>query len=217
MLAMLATFVPDLPVLAAFVAASVVLGITPGPDMTFYLSKTVCQSRPAGFAALAGAAAGLLVHSLLAAAGLSVLLAASVTAFTLLKIAGAVFLAWLAVDAIRNGSSLALTPGGRRQRLPAIFVKGVLINLLNPKIIIFFVTFLPQFVSAGDPHVARKLLFLGVTFIVANLPVCSGLILAAGSIAHVLKRSPRLMRIVDWLFAGVLGAFAARLILTQAK
>jgi threonine/homoserine/homoserine lactone efflux protein len=217
MLATLATFVPSPPVLAAFVAASVVLGITPGPDMTFYLSKTVAQSRPAGFAALAGAAAGLLVHSLLAAAGLSVLLAASVTAFTLLKIAGAVFLAWLAVDAIRHGSSLALTPGGRRQRLPAIFVKGVLINLLNPKIIIFFVTFLPQFVSAGDPHVARKLLFLGVTFIVANLPVCSGLILAAGSIAHVLKRSPRLMRLVDWLFAGVLGAFAARLILTQAK
>ena len=96
------------------------------------------------------------------------LLAASATAFTVLKIAGAAFLAWLAIDAIRNGSSLSLAPGGRRESLGAIFVKGLLINLLNPKIIIFFVTFLPQFVSAGDPHVSRKLFFLGITFIVVN-------------------------------------------------
>ncbi len=214
---MLNMFVPDLPVLAAFMAASIVLGITPGPDMTFFLSKTVAQSRPAGFAALAGAATGLMVHSLLVAAGLSVLLAASLTAFTILKVAGAVFLAWLAVDALRHGSSLSLAPGGRRDRLGAIFLKGLLINLLNPKIIIFFVTFLPQFVSAGDPHVARKLLFLGVTFILVNLPVCGSLVLAADRIALVLRRSPRATRIVDWLFAGVLGAFAARLIFTQAK
>ncbi len=214
---MLATFVPDLPVLAAFVLAAIVLGITPGPDMTFFLSKTIAQSRPAGFAAFGGAAIGLLVHSVLVAAGLSVLLAASATAFTVLKVAGAAYLAWLAVDAIRHGSSLSLAPGGRRETLRAIFLKGLLINLLNPKIIVFFVTFLPQFVSAGDPHVARKLLFLGLTFIVVNAPVCSALVLAADRIAVFLKRSPRATRIVDWLFAGVLGAFAARLILTPAK
>ncbi len=217
MLATLATFVPDPPVLAAFVAAAIVLGITPGPDMTFFLSRTVAQSRPAGFVALAGVATGLLVHSLLVAAGLSVLLAASVTAFTILKVAGAVFLAWLAVDAIRHGSSLSLVPGGRAEAMRAIYLKGLLINLLNPKIIIFFVTFLPQFVSAGDAHVAQKLLFLGVTFILVNLPVCASLILAAGGIARLIKRSRRATRIIDWLFAGVLGAFAVRLILTQAK
>ena len=214
---MLSSFIPDLPVLAAFVGASVVLGLTPGPDMTFFLSKTIAQTRPAGFAAFGGAATGLLVHSLLVAAGLSVLLAASATAFTILKIAGAAFLAWLAIDAIRHGSSLSLAPGGQREALSAIFVKGLLINLLNPKIIIFFVTFLPQFVSAGDPHVSRKLFFLGLTFIVVNAPVCSALVLGADRIASALKRSPRLMRVVDWLFAGVLGAFAARLIFTQAK
>jgi len=217
MLAALATFLPDLPVLAAFILASVVLGITPGPDMTFFLSKTVAQSRLAGFAALGGTGAGLAVHSLLVAAGLSVLLAASATAFTVLKLVGALFLAWLAIDAIRHGSSLSLTPGGRRERLGAIFLKGLLINLLNPKIVIFFLTFLPQFVSAGDPYVSRKLLFLGLTFIVVNAPVCAGLVLAADRIAFVLKRSPRATRVVDWLFAGVLGAFAARLVFTEAK
>ncbi len=214
---MLATFVPDLPVMAAFVAASIVLGITPGPDMTFFLSKTIAQSRLAGFAALGGVSVGVTVHSILVAAGLSVLLAASATAFTILKIAGALYLAWLAIDAIRHGSSLSLMPGGQQERLRSVFLKGLLINLLNPKIIIFFVTFLPQFVSAGDPHVPRKLLFLGLTFMAVNLPVCSGFILAADRIALLLKRSRRVTRIVDWLFASVLGAFAARLILTQAK
>lgn len=217
MLAMFVTFVPDLPVLAAFIAASIVLGITPGPDMTFFLSKTVAQSRLAGFAALGGVSVGVAIHSVLVAAGLSVLLAASATAFTILKVAGAAFLAWLAVDAVRHGSSLSLVPGGRREKLRTIFLKGLLTNLLNPKVIIFFVTFLPQFVTAGDPYIPRKLLFLGLTFMAVNLPVCAGFILAADRIARVLKRSPRVTRIVDWLLAGVLGAFAARLILTQAK
>ena len=90
------TFVPDLPILAAYAAASVVLNLTPGPDMTFCLSKTIGQSRPAGFAALAGVSLGLVVHSVLVAAGLSVVLAASATAFTVLKIVGAAYLAWLA-------------------------------------------------------------------------------------------------------------------------
>jgi threonine/homoserine/homoserine lactone efflux protein len=214
---MLATFLPDLPVLAAFALASIVLAVTPGPDMTFFLSKTVAQSRIAGFAALAGVSVGVTVHALLVAAGLSALLAASATAFTVLKIVGAAYLAWLAVDAIRHGSSLSLVPGGKAERLSAIFLKGMLINLLNPKIIIFFVTFLPQFVTAGDPYVARKLLFLGLTFMLANMPVCAGLILAADRIALFLKRSPRATRVVDWLFAGVLGAFAARLLFTEAK
>ncbi len=214
---MLSAFTPDLPVLAAFIAASIVLGITPGPDMTFFLSKTVAQSRAAGFAALGGVSVGVTIHSVLIAAGLSVLLAASATAFTILKVAGAAYLAWLAVDAIRNGSSLSLLPGGRPERLRAVFTKGLLINLLNPKIIIFFVTFLPQFVSASDPHVPGKLLFLGLTFMVVNIPICAAFILAADRIALMLKRSSRASRIVDWLFATVLGAFAVKLILTQTK
>ena len=110
-----------------------------------------------------------------------------------------------------------MSRAARREPLRTVFLKGLLVNLLNPKVIIFFVTFLPQFVSPGDPHVAQKLLFLGLTFMVVNMPVCAGFILAADRIARLLKRSPRATRVVDWLFAGVLGAFAAKLILTQAK
>ena len=214
---MLTDFVPDLPVLAAFAAASVVLGLTPGPDMTLFLSKTVAQSRAAGLAAFAGATTGVVVHSILVAAGLSVLLAASVVAFTALKVVGALYLVYLAVDALRHGSSLNLDRKAAPESIRSVYVKGLLIDLLNPKVIIFFVTFLPQFVSPSDPHAAKKMLFLGLIFVMVNIPVCVLLILSAERIATVLKRSPRATRIVDWLFASVLGGFALKLALWQAR
>lgn len=210
-------FVPDLPVLAAYLTAAVILGLTPGPDMTLFLSKTVAHSRTAGLAAFAGASTGLVVHSVLVAGGLSVVIAASATAFTVLKISGAIYLAYLAYDAIANGSALSFERGGPRERLGAVYFKGLMVNLLNPKIIAFFVTFLPQFVSPTDPDAAGKLLFLGLAFVVVNIPVCVGLILSADRLARWLKRSPWATRIVDWLFAGVLGAFAVKLALTQNR
>lgn len=213
----MSAFVPELPVLAAYLVAAVILGLTPGPDMTLFLSKTVAQSRAAGLAAFGGASTGLVIHSLLVAAGLSVVLAASATAFTVLKVAGAIYLAYLAYDAIANGSALSLERGGPGEHVGSVFLKGLFVNLLNPKIIVFFITFLPQFVSPADPDAAKKLLFLGLAFAVVNVPVCVGLILSADRIAGYLKRSPQATRVVDWLFAGVLGAFAVRLILTQTR
>ena len=210
-------FIPDLPVLAAYLVAAAVLGLTPGPDMTLFLSKTVSQSRAAGLAAFAGATTGLIVHSILVAAGLSVVLAASATAFTILKVAGAIYLAYLAYDAIRNGSSLSLDRKRSGEGLRSAYLKGLLVNLLNPKVIVFFVTFLPQFVSAADPDAAGKLLFLGFVFVLVNVPVCVGLILFADRIAMLLKRSPKATRLVDWLFAGVLGAFAVKLVFTSNR
>ncbi len=214
---MFSDFVPALPVLAAYTVASIVLGLTPGPDMTLFLSKTVAQSRAAGLAAFGGATTGLVIHSVLIAAGLSVLLAASATAFTILKIVGAAYLAYLAWDAIRHGSALSLKKNGRLEPLRAVYLKGLMVNLLNPKIIVFFVTFLPQFVSPTDPEAAKKLLFLGLFFAVVNTPICVGLIFFADRIAAFLKRSPKATRLVDWVFATVLGAFAVRLVLAQSR
>ena len=214
---MLSDFIPDLPTLATYTVAAVILGLTPGPDMTLFLSKTVAQSRAAGLAALGGASTGLVIHSILVAAGLSVLLAASAVAFTILKVAGALYLVYLAVDAIRHGSSLSLDKRPSHEPIGSVFLKGMLVDLLNPKVIIFFVTFLPQFVSAGDPNAAKKMLFLGLFFVVVNIPVCVPLILSAEQVAKLLKRSPRATRFVDWLFAGVLSAFAVKLVLTQTR
>lgn len=210
------SFLPTSPVLAAYLVAVVVITLTPGPDMTLFLGKTVSQSRMAGLAAFFGASTGLVVHTCLVALGLSALIAASVTAFLLLKIAGALYLAYLAYEAIRHGSSLRLKGTGT-EPIGRVYAKGVAVNLLNPKIIMFFVTFLPQFVGPHDPHAAAKLFFLGFAFVVLAAPICIALILSAERLAAWLKRSPRATRIVDYVFAGVMGAFAIKLILAEGR
>jgi threonine/homoserine/homoserine lactone efflux protein len=211
-------FLPSLPVLAAYLAAVLVITFTPGPDMTLFLSKAVRQGRRAGMAAMLGASAGALVHTTLVALGLSALLAASATAFFVLKVVGALYLLWLAVDAIRNGSALNLQtnqPERHDEPFMKSWMTGLGVNLANPKVIMFFVTFLPQFVAAGDPHAAGKLVFFGVVFVAVSLPICLLMIVFAARLAHLLHRSPMVMRGVDYLFAGIFGAFALRLLMTQ--
>ena len=211
------TFVPDLQVLLAYTAAAVILVITPGPDMTLFLGQTLTGGRARGIAAYLGASAGLVAHTMLAAFGLSALLAHSATAFGVLKIAGVAYLLWLAFDTLRRGSALTLTPGAAGpQPLGQVFLMGVGINLLNPKIIMFFLTFLPQFVSASDPHAGAKLMFLGLYFIVLAIPICIVLIVLADRFTTAIRRSPKVMRAIDYLFAGLMGAFAVRLLFARA-
>lgn len=209
-------FLPSLNVLLAYTAAAVILVITPGPDMTLFLGQTLTGGRARGIAAYLGASAGLIVHTMLAAFGLSALLAHSATAFAVLKIAGVAYLIFLAVQALRHGSALMLKPNGTApQSLTQVFLMGVGINLLNPKIVMFFLTFLPQFVSSGDPHAGEKLMFLGLYFIVLAIPICFALIFAADHFTAAIRRSPRVMRAIDYLFAGLMGAFAVRLLLAR--
>lgn len=208
-------FIPELPVLLAYSAGVVVLTFTPGPDMTFFLGRTLSQGISGGFAAMAGASTGLLVHSLAVAFGLSALIIASPTLFFALQICGAGYLAFLAFDAIRNGSALSLKGKPAKKPLARVFLQGLGINLLNPKIIIFFMTFLPQFVDARDPNATGKLLFLGVMFVVIALPFTMPMVLAADQLTAWLKLNPRVTRIIDWVFAGVFGAFALKILLTE--
>ena len=207
------TILPDPATLAAFMAASLILIVTPGPDMTLFLGQTINGGRARGFASMLGATAGLMVHSMLAAFGLSALLVASATAFTAIKFVGAGYLLWLAVQAIRHGSSLSLGLGKPVRGGPSsAFAMGLGVNLLNPKIVMFFLTFLPQFVSASDPEAPAKLLMLGLLYTLLTPPVCAPMIFGAERFAATMRNSPRLMRAFDWSFAGLMGAFAARLL-----
>lgn len=211
-------FVPDASVLIAYSLAGFVLFITPGPDMSLFLAKTIAGGRRAGLAAMTGSSLGCIVHSLLAAFGLSALITASPSMFLALKIIGALYLLWLAIDAVRNGSSLNVKPGAAGgARLWSDLALGFTVNLSNPKVVLFFVTFLPQFVDAQDPHAAGKLLFLGIYFVVLSYPLAVLLILAAERLIGSLKRRPRLLRAIDWLFAGVFSAFAVRILATQGR
>src|SRR4051794_26140443 len=191
------TFVPDASVLFAFTLAGFVLFVTPGPDMSLFLAKTIAGGRRAGIAAMTGTSLGCIVHSLLAAFGLSGLIAASPAMFLALKIVGALYLLWLAVDAVRNGSSLNVKPGaGSGGRLWSNLALGLTVNLTNPKVVLFFITFLPQFVDAHDPHAAAKLLFLGIYFVVLSYPLAVLLILGAERLVGGLKRRLRVLRAI---------------------
>jgi threonine/homoserine/homoserine lactone efflux protein len=212
------TFLPGFDIMLAFTAASFVLIFTPGPDMTLFLGQTLTGGRARGFAAMVGAFTGVMIHTLLAAFGLSALLAASATAFTVVKFIGVGYLLWLAFDAIRHGSALTLRSDASPPRsLAQVYLMGVGVNLLNPKVVMFFVTFLPQFVSVTDPDAGAKMFFLGVYFNLLGLPACAALILTAERFTAAIRRSPRLMRVIDYSFAGLMGAFAARLFFTRAN
>ena len=209
-------FLPSLPVFLAFTAAGFVLTITPGPDMTLFLGRALAQGRMAGMAALLGASTGLVIHTLLAAFGISALLAASPTGFFILKVCGAIYLLWLAVDALRNGSAFTLENGKpRKTGFMNNWLTGIWINLLNPKIILFFITFLPQFVSPSDPNAAGKIIFFGMYFVVFAAVSCSFMIYAVDQVADTLKKNPKITRLIDYLFAGIFSAFAIRILLTD--
>jgi len=212
------SYIPDLATLLQFAVATFVIAITPGPDMTLFVGRALSEGRASGFACMLGAFTGCLVHTSLVALGLSALIVASPTAFLALKIFGAGYLIWLAYQALRHGSAFSpdATP-----RLPRSFAQnwatGLGINLMNPKIILFFMTFLPQFVSAHDAHAPGKLLFLGIFFIILSIPITAPMVIAADRFAGLLRKSPRVTRIVDYVFAGVFSAFALKIVTAQVR
>ncbi|MDS1136919.1 LysE family translocator [Nitratireductor indicus] len=211
-------FIPDTAIILQFAIATFVLAITPGPDMTLFVGRALSEGRAAGFACMFGAMTGILIHTALVALGLSALIVASPEAFLVLKVFGAGYLIWLAVQAIRKGS--AFSPEKRAVRSRSLFrnwATGLGINLLNPKIILFFMTFLPQFVSASDPHAPGKLFFLGLMFIPLSFPVTAPMVIAADGFSKLLNKSPRVTRMIDYLFAGVFSAFALKIITAQAR
>ncbi|MBX3569091.1 MAG: LysE family translocator [Rhizobiaceae bacterium] len=212
------SFVPDLSTIVQFAIATFIIAITPGPDMTLFVGRALSEGRRSGFACMAGALTGCLIHTTLVVVGLSALIVASPEAFLALKIGGAGYLVWLAWQAITKGSAFSpdMTPRKPRSLLQN-WATGIGINLLNPKIILFFMTFLPQFVSVRDPHAPGKLFFLGLLFIAISIPVTAPMVWAADRFAGLLRKSPRVTRIVDYLFAGVFSAFALKILTAQAK
>jgi threonine/homoserine/homoserine lactone efflux protein len=211
--AMTFAFLPPPSTLGLYALACVALAATPGPDMAVFIGKTLAGGRRLGFAALAGAMAGLLVHTVAAALGLSALLAASASAFHFVKIAGAVYLLWLAFNALRHGAALPLdAKAGGDTRWGQGFRTGFLINLTNPKIILFFVTFLPQFIDARDADAKAQLFFLGLAFIVIGALVNAVIIALASKLAATVKARPKALRGFDYGFAALMGAVAARLL-----
>ena len=213
-------FVPSLPTLIAFTIAILLLAVTPGPDMTLWISRSLREGRAAGFMTLVGTNIGITVHTLLVAFGVAALIVASPTALMILKTGGAAYLVWLAIQAIRKGSDFVMvkSTGEKAQAsLKSALLNGIWVNLLNPKVIIFFMTFLPQFVSATDPHVTGKLIFLGIWSIIVALPIGIGIVVAADVLSAWLQRNRKVLRGLDYTIAGVFSLFAVKIFFTQTR
>lgn len=211
-------YLPDTAIFVQFAIATFVIAITPGPDMTLFVGRAMSNGRGAGLACMFGAVTGIMIHTGMVALGLSALIVASPEAFLVLKIFGAGYLLWLAWQAVRHGSAFAPEKAGGKQRsLLQHWATGLGINLLNPKIILFFMTFLPQFVAADDPQAPGKLFVLGMLFIPLSLPVTIPMVLAADGFSQLLRKTPTVTRMLDYLFAGVFSAFAIKILTAQAR
>jgi threonine/homoserine/homoserine lactone efflux protein len=202
--------------IAWFALTALVLVLTPGPNMIYCVSRTLAQGRRAGFVSLAGVLLGFLAHLLAATLGLTAVLLAVPLAFDALRLGGAAYLLWLAWDALRPGGSTPFQPRALPADKPSrLFRMGLLTNLLNPKVAIFYLSFFPQFLHPERGNVALQALQLGAVQIVTSGAVNALLVLGAGRISTFLASSRRWLLAQRYLMGTVLGALAARIVLVE--
>lgn len=206
---------PPIDTLIAFFGISLLLGLTPGPDNVFVLLQSAMRGPRAGMVVVLGLCTGLLVHTAAVALGLATLFAASATAFVVLKICGALYLAWLAWQAFRAPAGTAASSGTEPAGGWRMYARGVVMNLTNPKVVIFFLAFLPQFVAPQRGQIALQIGVLGLLFIVATLLVFGAIALGSGLFGTLLLRSPRAQRALNWFAGAVFLGLAVRLATSQ--
>lgn len=200
----------DSRALGLYVAASLALIVTPGQDMLYVISRSVAQGRLAGACSALGVSLGILVHTALAALGVGALLHAMPSVFFVLRIGGAIYLVWLGVRMLLAAPRRAMR-AATRVPLLTIVREGVLSNVSNPKIALFFVAFLPQFVDPASPHATRDLAFLGAFYAALALPVKAAVGIAAGAFSERLARSSRAIAWMNRVGGAVLVALGLRL------
>ncbi len=177
---------------AMFAATAFLLNLTPGPDTMYILGRSLAQGRRSGFASVFGISTGCLVHTIAAAFGLSAILLASATAFAFVKFVGAAYLIYLGIQMLRSKTSLEdglLVE--KKLDYSAIFRQGVLTNVLNPKVALFFLALMPQFVDKNNEDPAIAFLVLGLTFVTMGTLWCCCLVYFATFLNNRIRQSPR--------------------------
>lgn len=185
--------------LLVFSLTSLLLIFTPGPDIIYVLTRGVAQGRTAALAAALGFSLGNIGHTLFAVFGLSAILASSATAFTMVKVAGGIYLLYIGFKLWTADPSLTLSGRGENKTARLIFRQSILANLLNPKVAIFFLAFFPQFVRPAQGHPAMQMLVLGLTFVVLTMFGFGLVALGAGALNSRLAARPSLSA---WLHKG---------------
>lgn len=198
-----------------FLTASVALAFAPGPDNIFVLTQSALYGRKAGFLVTLGLCTGLLVHTAAVSLGVAAIFQTSVLAFNLLKIVGALYLLYLAYQAFRAGASSIEEGEGPQWPWRKLYSRGIIMNITNPKVAIFFLAFLPQFADPARGSVTVQMLLFGAMFIVATLLVFGSIAWFAGFLGEWLKGSARAQIIMNRVAGTVFAGLALRLAISE--
>ena len=211
------TVLPSIPIetLSVFAVAAIALAFAPGPDNIFVLTQSALHGRVAGLCVTLGLCTGLLVHTSAVAVGVAAVFATSVLAFTALKIVGAAYLLYLAWQSFRAGR-MAVRPSERvGARFGRLYARGVIMNITNPKVAIFFLAFLPQFADPSRGALTPQLLLFGGLFMLTTLLVFGAIACFSGFVGDRLKASPRAQVVLNRLAALVFAGLAIRLVTAE--
>nr|WP_245418040.1 LysE family translocator [Cohaesibacter celericrescens] len=203
--------------LGVFIATSIALGMAPGPDNIFVLTQSALYGRKAGFAVTLGLCTGLLVHTAAVVFGVAVLFQTSELAFTALKFIGAAYLIYLAYGAFRASRadlSVSERPNGAIS-LRQLYGRGIIMNITNPKVAIFFLAFLPQFADPALGPISLQMFAFGGVFIAVTLIVFGSVVIGAGYLGNWLRHSPKAQMIMNRIAGVIFVGLAARLATAQ--
>lgn len=179
----------DFTLLPAFILAAFVICITPGPDMAFVISRSISQGRRHGIATAIGIQMGTLVHILLAVLGLSAILMTSVWAFLIIKYIGAIYLLYLGIQTLRNRKGLSVSSSKKRVSVYKAFWEGALTDIFNPKVALFFLTFIPQFINPDTSNINSQFIILGLILGLIGLTVDISVALIASLFGNFLSKN----------------------------
>jgi len=198
-----------------FLAAATALGLAPGPDNIFVLTQSALHGRVAGLFVTLGLCTGLILHTTAVALGVAVIFQTSAVAFTALKLAGALYLLYLAWQAFRASATPISLSGGRSTSLRALYLRGVIMNVTNPKVAVFFLAFLPQFADPGRGAVSTQIFIFGALFMATTLVVFGSVAWTAGFLSNWLKSSTRGQVVMNKIAGAVFVGLALKLATTQ--
>ncbi len=183
----------------AFLGATALLAFSPGPDNIYVLTQSVVNGRASGLATTAGLISGCIVHTTLVAFGVSAIIAASPTVFFIIKAFGAAYLLFLAYKVFKSDAKVSLTDGAPKKSYGSLFKQGVLMNILNPKVTIFFLAFFPGFLWEPEGNTVFQFYVLGILFMIESFIIFGGIAVLAGSISGHLKKSNQIGVVLKWL------------------
>ena len=202
---------------AVFLSASIAMSITPGPHMTYVFARGLAHGPRAGLVSVAGIASGLFIHTMLVAFGLAVVMAQSPVLFEVIRYASAAYLVWMGIKLLRDRSRFDFHKDKVTADWRALYVQGLIVNLFNPKILLFFLPFLPQFADPERGSVALQIAILGATLITCGLLVLGSIALASGQLRTLMSRHSLWMHIQQAVTGSLMIGLAARLLLTARK